>query len=80
MESRLTYMFKKEEDYEVLVKMQGKDLKGKGYKPLFPYFQHMKESGAFRKFKLKIKKMFLRYWELAEVPGVSVGTHSYPAL
>ena len=58
MESRLTYMFKKEEDYEVLVKMQGKDLKGKGYKPLFPYFQHMKESGAFRKLKLIILKNF----------------------
>ena len=48
MESRLKELFKKEEDYTIVSRMQGKDLQGKGYKPLFPYFQHLKQLGAFR--------------------------------
>ena len=48
MEARLGAIFKKEADYAVLKKMKGKDLQGKGYTPLLPYFKHMKETGAFR--------------------------------
>lgn len=42
---------------QVLAKVKGKELVGKGYRPLFPYFQHLKvaapagsnpASGAFR--------------------------------
>lgn len=31
-----------------MAKFKGSELKGKTYKPLFPYFSHMKETGAFR--------------------------------
>merc|ERR550519_3343849 len=48
MEARLGELFKKEEDYTVLEKMKGASLKGRGYKPLFPYFEHMKKTGAFK--------------------------------
>jgi len=48
MEARLTELFKKEDEYEVQAKMAGKELQGKSYKPLFNYFLHMKETGAFR--------------------------------
>nr|CDS27818.1 isoleucyl tRNA synthetase cytoplasmic [Hymenolepis microstoma] len=49
MECRLTWFFKKPEDYEVLDKMKGDKLIGLKYKPLFDYFIEMKESrGAFR--------------------------------
>merc|ERR1719449_344762 len=48
MEARLVELFKKEADYTILSKMVGAELKGLSYKPLFPYFSHMKETGAFR--------------------------------
>ena len=49
MEARLISLFKTEEEYEVLAKYKGIDLKDKGYKPLFDYFGHLKgEKGAFR--------------------------------
>ena len=49
MEARLISLFKTEEEYEVLAKYKGIDLKDKGYKPLFDYFAHLKEEkGAFR--------------------------------
>jgi len=52
MEARLTQLFKKEEEYTVLEKMKGADLKGLTYTPLFSYFKHLKGSspgvGAFR--------------------------------
>ena len=49
MEARLISLFKTEEEYEVLAKYKGIDLKDKGYKPLFNYFGHLKgEKGAFR--------------------------------
>ena len=41
-------VFKSEEDYKVLEKFKGSTLKGKGYKPLFDYFGHLKKTGAFR--------------------------------
>lgn len=43
-ESRLKYVFK--EEVEVLERMTGRQLEGKGYKPLFPFFADRKE--AFR--------------------------------
>merc|ERR1719228_2535939 len=48
MEARLIELFKKEADYTILEKMKGAELKGLTYSPLFPYFSHMKETGAFR--------------------------------
>lgn len=48
MESRLSELFKKEDDYEILEKLKGKALEQKTYKALFPYFAHLKEKGAFR--------------------------------
>jgi len=48
MEVRLPELFKKESEYTILSKMKGVDLKGLTYTPLFPYFAHMKETGAFR--------------------------------
>lgn len=37
-------------DVEVLDKVLGADLSGKHYEPLFPYFSHLNESGAFQVF------------------------------
>ncbi|KYM99997.1 PREDICTED: isoleucine--tRNA ligase, cytoplasmic [Cyphomyrmex costatus] len=34
--------------YTIIDRMKGTDLKGKAYEPLFPYFLHYKEKGAFR--------------------------------
>ena len=48
MEARLEALFKKEEEYTVLEKFQGKKLEGQKYKPLFPYFSHV----SFCDFKL----------------------------
>ena len=48
MEARLVSLFKSPEEYEVLEKYLGKQLKGRGYKPLFEYFGHLKKKGAFR--------------------------------
>ena len=48
MEARLCALFKNEDEYEILKKYKGSDLKGKGYKPLFGYFADLKKQGAFR--------------------------------
>merc|ERR1719288_451356 len=49
MEVRIPELFPKEEDYTILSKMKGKELEGLTYKPLFPYFEHLKKpGGAFR--------------------------------
>ncbi|KYN10937.1 PREDICTED: isoleucine--tRNA ligase, cytoplasmic [Trachymyrmex cornetzi] len=34
--------------YTIIDRIKGTDLKGKAYEPLFPYFLHHKEKGAFR--------------------------------
>ncbi|XP_065830323.1 isoleucine--tRNA ligase, cytoplasmic-like [Oscarella lobularis] len=47
MEKRLEALFKHEDEYEVLKRFQGKELEGKSYEPLFPYFAKFKEEGAF---------------------------------
>ena len=46
MEARLSSMFKTEEEYVVLDKFKGASLKNKKYKPIFPYFAHLKKPGA----------------------------------
>ncbi|PSN31656.1 Isoleucine--tRNA ligase [Blattella germanica] len=48
MESRLEALYKKEDQYSVLESFQGANLKGKRYKPLFPYFSYMEKKGAFQ--------------------------------
>nr|CAB3255140.1 isoleucine--tRNA ligase, cytoplasmic [Phallusia mammillata] len=48
MEARLVALYKNEKEYDILEKFLGETLLGKTYKPLFPYFAHMKETGAFR--------------------------------
>lgn len=48
MEARLVSMYKTEEEYDVLAKYKGVELKGKKYKPLFNYFAHLKSQGAFQ--------------------------------
>ena len=48
MEARLISLFKSEEEYEILAKYKGIDLKDKGYTPLFGYYSHLKAKGAFR--------------------------------
>ncbi|MCH3916372.1 MAG: isoleucine--tRNA ligase [Spirochaetia bacterium] len=45
---RLSHYYKDESDYEIVATYKGRDLKGIGYTPLFPYFANLKESaGAF---------------------------------
>ncbi len=46
--SCLQRSFKEESLYEVIEKVRGKDLLGKRYLPLFPFFKDLKEKGAFR--------------------------------
>ncbi|VDN08043.1 unnamed protein product [Thelazia callipaeda] len=49
MEERICELYKKEDDYEVLDRFEGKVLEGKTYQPLFPYFAELKSKiGAFR--------------------------------
>ena len=52
LEDRLEALFKTPEEYEVIERMVGKSLVGRKYKPLFPYFAHLKsdepDKGAFR--------------------------------
>jgi isoleucyl-tRNA synthetase len=40
--------YKKGHDFEVLKEVKGKDLVGKKYVPLFPYFKDQEENGAFQ--------------------------------
>ncbi len=47
-EARLSTIFKKSEQYELVAKMKGTELKGWEYEPLFPYFADKKSEGAFR--------------------------------
>ncbi|XP_065333424.1 isoleucine--tRNA ligase, cytoplasmic [Cloeon dipterum] len=48
MESRVEALFKSPDLYEVIGSMLGKELKGKKYKPIFDYFAHLQEKGAFQ--------------------------------
>lgn len=46
--ARISSLFKKAEDYEIVKTCKGTDLKGWTYEPLFPYFAEYKASGAFQ--------------------------------
>ena len=46
--ARLTHIFKKEEQYEVVAEFKGSALKGVEYEPMFPYFAEKRKEGAFR--------------------------------
>ena len=46
-EARLLSIFKKAEQYEVVARLKGSDLKGWTYEPIFPYFADKKAEGAF---------------------------------
>lgn len=39
--ARVVAYFKKEDEYEILQQFKGKDLEGKKYEPLFPYFKQL---------------------------------------
>jgi len=47
-EERLSAFYKKNTDYEVAGRFTGRELAGLEYQPLFPYFAHLREKGAFR--------------------------------
>jgi isoleucyl-tRNA synthetase len=48
-EERLPAYYKSADDYQVVSRCKGRDLKGMGYTPLFPYFANLKEgTPAFR--------------------------------
>ncbi|XP_043248058.1 isoleucine--tRNA ligase, cytoplasmic isoform X2 [Colletes gigas] len=47
LESSLELIYKSSDAYTVQRKRKGSDLKGKIYKPPFPYFQNLREKGAF---------------------------------
>ncbi|XP_054003576.1 isoleucine--tRNA ligase, cytoplasmic [Hylaeus anthracinus] len=47
LESSLELIYKSQDLYTVQGRRKGSDLKGKIYKPPFPYFQHLREKGAF---------------------------------
>jgi len=42
--------YKSEEDYKIVEELSGKDLEGKVYIPLFPYFKDLEKDGAFKVF------------------------------
>ena len=46
--ARISSLFKKAEDYEVVATLKGTDLKGWTYEPLFPYFAEYRANGAFQ--------------------------------
>ena len=39
--------YSKKHDYQILKKLKGKELKGKAYTPLFPYYSKFEKEGAF---------------------------------
>ncbi len=46
--ARISALFRKAEDYEVVTTLKGTDLKGWEYEPLFPYFADFRADGAFK--------------------------------
>jgi len=47
-EARLDVYYKHPEEYQILARLKGRDLKGWTYEPLFPYFAEYADEGAFR--------------------------------
>ncbi|XP_067006975.2 isoleucine--tRNA ligase, cytoplasmic isoform X2 [Anabrus simplex] len=48
MEARLVILYKSEDQYEVLDRYKGIQLKGKRYHPIFPYYKELAANGAFQ--------------------------------
>ncbi|XP_058810713.1 isoleucine--tRNA ligase, cytoplasmic [Phymastichus coffea] len=48
LEANLGLVYKSDDLYTIHKIRKGSDLLGKSYEPLFPYFLHMKEKGAFK--------------------------------
>lgn len=46
----LHVFYKSEEEYQIVEEYKGRDLEGLEYEPLFPYFAHLRDKGAFRIF------------------------------
>ncbi len=46
--ARLPHIFKKPEQYEIVLEVKGSELKGITYEPIFPYFADLASEGAFR--------------------------------
>ncbi len=46
--ARVSTLFKKEEQFEIVAEMKGSALKGWTYEPIFPYFAEYAAEGAFR--------------------------------
>ena len=46
--ARLSTLFKKEDQYELVAEFKGTELKGVSYEPIFPYYADLKAEGAFR--------------------------------
>ena len=46
--ARVSTLFKKEEQFEIVAEMKGSALKGWTYEPLFPYYAEFEKEGAFR--------------------------------
>jgi len=46
-EGRLDHYYKDPSDYEIVQRYKGKELAGLRYEPLFPFFAHLKQDGAF---------------------------------
>ena len=46
--ARLSAIFKKPEQYEVVAELKGSEMKGWSYEPIFPYFADKKSEGAFK--------------------------------
>ena len=47
-ESRLSAYYKDLDDVKIIARFKGEDLFDRKYEPLFPYFEDLKEEGAFR--------------------------------
>ena len=47
-EARISAYYKKAEDYQIVARMKGADLKGWVYEPIFSYFAEYSTAGAFR--------------------------------
>lgn len=42
LKSRLDYVFKSEDDYQIVEEFLGYELKGQKYEPIFPYYAHVR--------------------------------------
>lgn len=47
-EARVSAYYKEDEQPEICARFKGSELEGMTYEPLFPYFAHLAEEGAFR--------------------------------